>query len=309
MYHERDKSMSDIDTFEQFCVDNEFSRQANRIIEQKNNMAFLDAEFNDGEVCSVGIVIMSPDNKELANMYSIIKPIEHDFMPSRLRKLIGLDFNVLVNEGQDFHKVCYDINSLVRQHKVKNIYTWGSDDKNVFELTKKVYLKHNETANASAVFGFFSMFKSIDDAMSSYLVSTSEPISLNSLACICGVVNVCEHNALEDARCLMNCIACVRQGKADQFLVDEYKSYNKKRNKYRRSRRAAATAKLIPQTKDGDFEKMTVPDSIKMLYITDPSVKAYIDDGVELGLLDGRFDEYHKGVIRFDEYMKGGKLL
>lgn len=309
MYHERDKSMSDIDTFEQFCVDNEFSRQANRIIEQKNNMAFLDAEFNDGEVCSVGIVIMSPDNKELANMYSIIKPIEHDFMPSRLRKLTGLDFNVLVNEGQDFHKVCYDINSLVRQHKVKNIYTWGSDDKNVFELTKKVYLKHNETANASAVFGFFSMFKSIDDAMSSYLVSTSEPISLNSLACICGVVNVCEHNALEDARCLMNCIACVRQGKADQFLVDEYKSYNKKRNKYRRSRRAAATAKLIPQTKDGDFEKMTVPDSIKMLYITDPSVKAYIDDGVELGLLDGRFDEYHKGVIRFDEYMKGGKLL
>ena len=301
--------MSDIDTFEQFCVDNEFSRQANRIIEQKNNMAFLDAEFNDGEVCSVGIVIMSPDNKELANMYSIIKPIEHDFMPSRLRKLTGLDFNVLVNEGQDFHKVCYDINSLVRQHKVKNIYTWGSDDKNVFELTKKVYLKHNETANASAVFGFFSMFKSIDDAMSSYLVSTSEPISLNSFACICGVVNVCEHNALEDARCLMNCIACVRQGKADQFLVDEYKSYNKKRNKYRRSRRAAATAKLIPQTKDGDFEKMTVSDSIKMLYITDPSVKAYIDDGVELGLLDGRFDEYHKGVIRFDEYMKGGKLL
>lgn len=301
--------MSDIDTFEQFCVDNEFSRQANRIIEQKNNMAFLDAEFNDGEVCSVGIVIMSPDNKELANMYSIIKPIEHDFMPSRLRKLTGLDFNVLVNEGRDFHKVCYDINSLVRQHKVKNIYTWGSDDKNVFELTKKVYLKHNETANASAVFGFFSMFKSIDDAMSSYLVSTSEPISLNSLACICGVVNVCEHNALEDARCLMNCIACVRQGKADQFLVDEYKSYNKKRNKYRRSRRAAETAKLIPQTKDGDFEKMTVPDSIKMLYITDPSVKAYIDDGVELGLLDGRFDEYHKGVIRFDEYMKGGKLL
>lgn len=301
--------MSDIDTFEQFCVDNEFSRQANRIIEQKNNMAFLDAEFNDGEVCSVGIVIMSPDNKELANMYSIIKPIEHDFMPSRLRKLTGLDFNVLVNEGQDFHKVCYDINSLVRQHKVKNIYTWGSDDKNVFELTKKVYLKHNETANASAVFGFFSMFKSIDDAMSSYLVSTSEPISLNSLACICGVVNVCEHNALEDARCLMNCIACVRQGKAEQFLVDEYKSYNKKRNKYKRSRRAAATAKLIPQTKDGDFEKMTVPDGIKMLYITDPSVKAYIDDGVELGLLDGRFDEYHKGVIRFDEYMKGGKLL
>lgn len=301
--------MSDIDTFEQFCVDNEFSRQANRIIEQKNNMAFLDAEFNDGEVCSVGIVIMSPDNKELANMYSIIKPIEHDFMPSRLRKLTGLDFNVLVNEGRDFHKVCYDINSLVRQHKVKNIYTWGSDDKNVFELTKKVYLKHNETANASAVFGFFSMFKSIDDAMSSYLVSTSEAISLNSLACICGVVNVCEHNALEDARCLMNCIACVRQGKADQFLVDEYKSYNKKRNKYRRSRRAAATAKLIPQTKDGDFEKMTVPDGIKMLYITDPSVKAYIDDGVELGLLDGRFDEYHKGVIRFDEYMKGGKLL
>lgn len=301
--------MSDIDTFEQFCVDNEFSRQANRIIEQKNNMAFLDAEFNDGEVCSVGIVIMSPDNKELANMYSIIKPIEHDFMPSRLRKLTGLDFNVLVNEGQDFHKVCYDINSLVRQHKVKNIYTWGSDDKNVFELTKKVYLKHNETANASAVFGFFSMFKSLDDAMSSYLVSTSEPISLNSLACICGVVNVCEHNALEDARCLMNCIACVRQGKAEQFLVDEYKSYNKKRNKYRRSRRAAATAKLIPQTKDGDFEKMTVPDGIKMLYITDPSVKAYIDDGVELGLLDGRFDEYHKGVIRFDEYMKGGKLL
>lgn len=215
----------------------------------------------------------------------------------------------MVNEGQDFHKVCYDINSLVRQHKVKNIYTWGSDDKNVFELTKKVYLKHNETANASAVFGFFSMFKSIDDAMSSYLVSTSEPISLNSLACICGVVNVCEHNALEDARCLMNCIACVRQGKAEQFLVDEYKSYNKKRNKYRRSRRAAATAKLIPQTKDGDFEKMTVPDGIKMLYITDPSVKAYIDDGVELGLLDGRFDEYHKGVIRFDEYMKGGKLL
>lgn len=301
--------MSDIDTFEQFCVDNEFSRQANRIIEQKNNMAFLDAEFNDGEVCSVGIAIMSPDNKELANMYSIIKPIEHDFMPSRLRKLTGLDFNVLVNEGQDFHKVCYDINSLVRQHKVKNIYTWGSDDKNIFELTKKVYLKHNETANASAVFGFFSMFKSIDDAMSSYLVSTSEPISLNSLACICGVVNVCEHNALEDARCLMNCIACVRQGKADQFLVDEYKSYNKKRNKYRRSRRAAATAKLIPQTKDDDFEKMTVPDGIKMLYITDPSVKAYIDDGVELGLLDGRFDEYHKGVIRFDEYMKGGKLL
>lgn len=301
--------MSDIDTFEQFCVDNEFSRQANRIIEQKNNMAFLDAEFNDGEVCSVGIVIMSPDNKELANMYSIIKPIEHDFMPSRLRKLTGLDFNVLVNEGRDFHKVCYDINSLVRQHKIKNIYTWGSDDKNVFELTKKVYLKHNETANASAVFGFFSMFKSIDDAMSSYLVSTSEAISLNSLACICGVVNVCEHNALEDARCLMNCIACVRQGKADQFLVDEYKSYNKKRNKYRRSRRAAATAKLIPQTKDGDFEKMTVPDGIKMLYITDPSVKAYIDDGVELGLLDGRFDEYHKGVIRFDEYMKGGKLL
>lgn len=301
--------MSDIDIFEQFCVDNEFSRQANRIIEQKNNMAFLDAEFNDGEVCSVGVVIMSPDNKELANMYSIIKPIEHDFMPSRLRKLTGLDFNVLVNEGQDFHKACYDLNSLVRQHKVKNIYTWGSDDKNVFELTKKVYLKHNETANASAVFGFFSMFKSIDDAMSSYLVSTSEPISLNSLACICGVVNVCEHNALEDARCLMNCIACVRQGKADQFLVDEYKSYNKKRNKYRRSRRAAATAKLIPQTKDGDFEKMTVPDGIKMLYITDPSVKAYIDDGVELGLLDGRFDEYHKGVIRFDEYMKGGKLL
>lgn len=301
--------MSDIDTFEQFCVDNEFSRQAHRIIGQRSNMAFLDAEFNDGEVCSVGIVIMSPDNKELANMYSIIKPIEHDFMPSRLRKLTGLDFNVLVNEGQDFHKACYDINSLVRQHKVKNIYTWGSDDKNVFELTKKVYLKHNETANASAVFGFFSMFKSIDDAMSSYLVSTSEPISLNSLACICGVVNVCEHNALEDARCLMNCIACVRQGKADQFLVDEYKSYNKKRNKYRRSRRAAATAKLIPQTKDGDFEKMTVPDGIKMLYITDPSVKAYIDDGVELGLLDGRFDEYHKGVIRFDEYMKGGKLL
>lgn len=301
--------MSDIDTFEQFCVDNEFSRQANRIIEQKNNMAFLDAEFNDGEVCSVGIVIMSPDNKELANMYSIIKPIEHDFMPSRLRKLTGLDFNVLVNEGQDFHKVCYDINSLVRQHKVKNIYTWGSDDKNVFELTKKVYLKHNETANASAVFGFFSMFKSIDDAMSSYLVSTSEPISLNSLACICGVVNVCEHNALEDARCLMNCIACVRQEKVDQFLVDEYKSYNKKRNKYKRSRRASATAKLVPQTKDGNFEKIIVPDSMKILYMTDPSVKAYVDDGVELGLLDGRFDEYHKGVVRFDEYMKGGKFL
>ena len=97
-------------------------------------MAFLDAEFNDGEVCSVGIVIMSPDNKELTNMYSIIKPIEHDFMPSRLRKLTGLDFNVLVNEGQDFHKVCHDINNLVRQYKVKNIYTWGSDDKNVFEL-------------------------------------------------------------------------------------------------------------------------------------------------------------------------------
>lgn len=301
--------MRDIDTFEQFCVDNEFSRQANRIIEQKNNMAFLDAEFNDGEVCSVGIVIMSSDNKELTNMYSIIKPIEHDFMPNRLRKLTGLDFNVLVNEGQDFHKVCYDINSLVRQHKVKNIYTWGSDDKNVFELTKKVYLKHNETANASAVFGFFSMFKSIDDAMSSYLVSTSEPISLNSLACICGVVNVCEHNALEDARCLMNCIACVRQERVDQFLVDEYKSYNKKRNKYKRSRRASATAKLVPQTKDGNFEKIIVPDSMKILYMTDPSVKAYVDDGIELGLLDGRFDEYHKGVVRFDEYMKGGKFL
>lgn len=301
--------MSDIDVFEQFCVDNEFSRQANRIIEQRNNMAFLDAEFNDGEVCSVGIVIMSPDNKELANMYSIVKPIEHDFMPSRLRKLTGLDFSVLVNEGRDFHKVCYDINSLVRQHKVKNIYTWGSDDKSVFELTKKAYLKHNDAANVSAVFGFFSMFKSIDDAISSYLVSTGEPISLNSLAYICGAANVCEHNALEDARCLMNCIACVRQEKVDQFLVDEYKSYNKKRNKYKRSRRASATAKLVPQTKDGNFEKIIVPDSMKILYMTDPSVKAYVDDGVELGLLDGRFDEYHKGVVRFDEYMKGGKFL
>lgn len=301
--------MSDIDTFEQFCVDNEFSRQANRIIEQRSNMAFLDAEFNDGEVCSVGIVIMSPDNKELANMYSIIKPIEHDFMPSRLRKLTGLDFNVLVNEGQDFHKVCYNINSLVRQYKVKNIYTWGGDDKNVFELTKKVYLKHNDAVNVTAAFGFFSMFKSIDDAISSYLVSTSEPISLNSLAYICGAVNFCEHNALEDARCLMNCIVCVRQEKIDQFLVDEYKSYNKKRNKYKRSRRASATAKLVPQTKDGNFEKIIVPDSMKILYMTDPSVKAYVDDGVELGLLDGRFDEYHKGVVRFDEYMKGGKFL
>lgn len=301
--------MSDIDTFEQFCVDNEFSRQANRIIEQRNNMAFLDAEFNDGEVCSVGIVIMSPDNKELTNMYSIIKPIEHDFMPSRLRKLTGLDFNVLVNKGQYFHKVCYNINSLVHQYKVKNIYTWGSDDKNVFELTKKVYIKHNDAVNVTAAFEFFSMFKSIDDAISSYLVSTSEPISLNSLAYICGAANVCEHNALEDARCLMNCIACVRQEKVDQFLVDEYKSYNKKRNKYKRSRRASATAKLVPQTKDGNFEKIIVPDSMKILYMTDPSVKAYVDDGVELGLLDGRFDEYHKGVVRFDEYMKGGKFL
>lgn len=301
--------MSDIDTFEQFCVDNEFSRQANRIIEQRSNMAFLDAEFNDGEICSVGIVIMSPDNKELTNMYSIIKPIEHDFMPSRLRKLTGLDFSVLVNEGQDFHKVCYDINSLVRQYKVKNIYTWGGDDKNVFELTKKVYLKHNDAVNVTAAFGFFSMFKSIDDAMSFYLVSISEPISLNSLAYICGVANVCEHNALEDARCLMNCIACVRQKKVNQFLVDEYKSYNKKRNKYKRSRRASATAKLVPQTKDGNFEKIIVPDSMKILYMTDPSVKAYVDDGIELGLLDGRFDEYHKGVVRFDEYMKGGKFL
>ena len=281
--------MSDIDTFEQFCVDNEFSRQANRIIEQRSNMAFLDAEFNDGEVCSVGIVIMSPDNKELTNMYSIIKPIEHDFMPSRLRKLTGLDFNVLVNEGQDFHKVCHDINNLV------------------FELTKKVYIKNNDAVNVTAAFEFFSMFKSIDDAISSYLVSTNEPISLNSLAYICGAANVCEHNALEDARCLMNCIACVRQEKVDQFLVDEYKSYNKKRNK--RSRRASATAKLVPQTKDGNFEKIIVPDSMKILYMTDPSVKAYVDDGVELGLLDGRFDEYHKGVVRFDEYMKGGKFL
>lgn len=301
--------MSDIDTFEQFCVDNEFSRQANRIIEQKNNMAFLDAEFNDGEVCSVGIVMMSHDNKELANMYFLVKPIEHDFMPSRLRKLTGLDFDILVNEGQDFYEVCHNISSLVRQYKVKNIYTWGGDDKNVFELTKKVYLKHSDVTDTSAAFGFFSMFKSVDDAMSSYLVSVSEPISLNSLAYICGVTNASEHNALEDARCLMNCIACVRQDKVDKFLVDEYKSYNKKRNKYRRSRRAAATAKLIPQTKDGNFEKMTVPDGIKILYMMDPSVKAYIDDGVELGLLDGRFDEYHKGVVRFDEYMKGGKFL
>lgn len=79
----------------------------------------------------------------------------------------------------------------------------------------------------TAAFEFFSMFKSIDDAISSYLVSTNEPISLNSLAYICGAANVCEHNALEDARCLMNCIACVRQEKVDQFLVDEYKSYNK----------------------------------------------------------------------------------
>lgn len=87
----------------------------------------------------------------------------------------------------------------------------------------------------------------------------------------------------------MNCIACVRQEKVDQFLVDEYKSYNKKRNKYKRSRRASATAKLVPQTKDGNFEKIIVPDSMKILYMTDPSVKAYVDDGVELGLLDGRF--------------------
>ena len=48
---------------------------------------------------------------------------------------------------------------------------------------------------------------------------------------------------------------------------------------------------------------------MKILYMTDPSVNAYVDDGVELGLLDGRFDEYHKGVVRFDEYMKGGKFL
>lgn len=309
-YRDKGYNMQDDFLFEQCCNAFANSNEAKELMHPSEKYhAFLDAEFNERDISSVGIIIVNNHNEIKDKYYSIVKPVQETEMTKYITDLTGFTYAQLVNAGADFYDVCCDINNIIRKYNVKKIYVWGDKDKKEFFLTRKAYVK--TTKITKSVFkkcsSFVNLITDISEIVSIEIVGSAKKMSLQSLARVCHVYNKYEHNSLYDAECLYNCVKAFRLETYDAKLINEYKIYENAREEYIKCKRAKST--LVPLTKKYKFSKIKLSEDIMVLYEENPSVKAFVDDGISLGLIAEDSEKMHAGILSFCEYLDNGCVL
>lgn len=298
--------MIEDEILDQFAAEDSFSKNL-KPLNSRCNKAFLDAEFNCDDVCSVGIVFCDKDYKLLDKYYAEIKPVVMKDMPKEVESITKLSYSSISN-GTVFEDACNAINELCKKHKIKSLQVWGNRDQSVFLNTKKSRIKQlkGRISKRDERWTFITQITDICPAVSSYFFQTQNLISLANLSLICDVVNQTEHNALSDAMCLFQCMKHIYQENIDESIKELYMKFDKQKVYYHACRRAER--KRIKIINNLDIDPLELSADLKKLYQMDASAKAYIDDGIRLGIISSSLGLYD-GFPEFTTYIKQGGLF
>ena len=268
-----------------------------RLLQPNENIAFLDAEFNNygmaKEIISLGIVICNKNYDIIDEYYSLINPPTLSKINHPVAELTGIKQQD-IDCAPDFYAVSQNVQELVNKYNVLNIYVWGNCDKPTFEETKYNYMRKNSDVKIK-FFNYIGIFRNIDGMCSHYLFPNikQDAIGLSKLAYACEIINDSKHNALSDAKELYRCIKAMRDyniNKKKKMIVEDYYI---KMSEYIKMRRIKTQS---PQKECA----IAVNDAIISLYNSDITCKAYIDDGICMGLVQ-KFTEPR--FFSFEEFI------
>lgn len=235
----------------------------------KENFAFLDSEFQekDDTVLSVGLVICNKDYEIIDNYYSIV---HSDIAVNELvQSITGITTEQIKNTPDDFKAVSRKISDIVKKYKIKRIFVWGDVDQAIFKRNSQKIM---------SIFTYVDLFIDISSCISEDIVSnnTAVSISMNNLCAMCNVKNNNTHNAYSDAKSLYDCIYNWRNGNVSEANQKKIRNYYHGMSEYYKYRYSTCITKKLKPTD-------IIVDSSR--YLEDAIYRAYIDNGISLGLI------------------------
>lgn len=274
------------------------TKKIKTILHPKENVAFLDAEFNQDnqnkgfELLSVGIIVCNSKLEEIDRYYSLIKPNKFNKINSSISELTKITQKNVNNNSQDFYKVSVKISDLLQKYKVKKIYAWGSQDKLEFIRKARLWKKSNAKTkglpnNVNEKFKYIEGIEDISENITNYLINDLNNkeiiIRMELLTYLTNVKNKHQHNALYDAEALKSAIYAISNNKIDKCRLALVKGY------YRDMRRYSELTKYyasFSKKKNSKIIHLSQTDDFLKKYHSDIEIKAYIDIGVKLGIIN-----------------------
>lgn len=245
------------------------------VLHPRENIAFLDAEFNAGmdfetgekvcEIISIGIVICDWEYNGLKKYYSLVRPVSGRPVFPVISKMTGITTQMLVGQP-DFVEVSNKIMDIMRFYNVKRIFTWGASDKHSL-LTEKHMLREKKVHGyqQSSKWTYIDMCTDISEVISREMLGIRGGLTINmeNLMFVCDIDKKQEHNALSDAFDLYKCMKYlkkIRNKKSGSFqskrdLVNQYYQDRSTYNSFRRFRSTSKGSDLYAKWDDDESRK------------------------------------------------------
>lgn len=228
------------------------------IFHPKENIAFLDAEFNAGmdyasgekisEIISIGFVICDNRFNGQKKFYTLVSPLSQVPVFPMISRMTGITTDML--EGQpSFAQMSESVTELMHKYHVGKVYTWGAADKHSLLAEKTSYRKKRKNGYQQASrWDYIDLCEDISGVISNEMLGIRGGLAINmeNLMFVCGIHEKQEHNALSDALQLFQCVKHLSthyplSKKDDEFmekreLINRYYQEKSVYNSFRRFR-------------------------------------------------------------------------
>lgn len=285
-----------------------------RLFQPSGNIAFLDAEFNSGmdyrtgesinEVISIGLIICNAKYEELTRYYSLVNPKSGKAIFPKITQMTGISSAMLKNQP-GFATVSEKITSLFREYEVWDLFSWGNADQHSLMLERNnLREKRYASPQTLAKWTYIDMCTDISSAVSSLMLGIKGGLAINveNLMYVCEITDIQDHNALNDAFYLYQCMKylsdyfppenATQNFQKKRTIVNQYYTERSTYNSFRRFRANGKGMDLYGQWNSPDFlEKNEKDMRIKALEDDLAFLKGEIPSEQEFGSIQEYFNK------------------
>lgn len=194
-------------------------------------IAYMDAEYNccgdDKSLIEIAVIVCE-NNKtnEIIQVYhTFVKPrMNKGKIYPKIQELTNISQQD-IDKGKNISQVGDDILELISKYKICAIYHYGDYDRHAFEWN---FLRKSEFSKYRVI-----VYK-LKDVMENVVMRLGmlEPVCLKDMAYLCGCPSENYHNALDDAKTLMNIMYKINRFDYDMNMMNRFRDFQKKRRLY-----------------------------------------------------------------------------
>lgn len=194
-------------------------------------IAYMDAEYNccgdDKSLIEIAVIVCedSKSNEPVEIYHTFVKPkLNKGRIYPRIKELTHIEQSD-IDKGKSIAHVGDDLLELIKKYRIKSIYHYGDYDKTALEWN---FLRRSEISKYRII-----VYK-LKDVMESVVTRLGmiEPVCLKDMAYLCECSSENYHNALDDAKTLMNVMYKINCYEYNTALMNKFREFQKMRRLY-----------------------------------------------------------------------------